>query len=61
MFLKRKKIETLDRIKPSFSFWLNTNFKKMASNKHIDFKKIESYVRSKYYPEDISKDKWKKS
>ena len=29
----------------------------MASNKHVDFKKIENFVRSECYPEDISKDK----
>ena len=27
----------------------------MTSNKHVDLKKIENFVRSKYYPEDISK------
>ena len=33
----------------------------MASNKHIDLKKIENFVRSKYYPGDISEDKGKKA
>ena len=32
----------------------------MASNKHVDFKKLENFVRSECYPEDISKDKGKK-
>ena len=27
----------------------------MASNKHVDLRKTENFVRSKYYPEDISK------
>ena len=31
----------------------------MASNKHNDFKKIENFVRSKCYSEDILKDKRK--
>ena len=33
----------------------------MASNKHVDLGKIENFVRSKYYPEDISKDKGKRA
>ena len=33
----------------------------MASNKHVDLRKIENFVRSKCYPEDISKDKGKKA
>ena len=33
----------------------------MASNKHVDLRKIENFVRSKYYPEDISKDEGKKA
>ena len=32
----------------------------MASNKHVDLRKIENIVGSKYYPEYISKDKWKR-
>ena len=34
---------------------------KMVSNKHIDFRKIKNFVRSKRYPEDIWKDKGKKA
>ena len=26
----------------------------MATNKHVDLRKLENFVRSKYYPEDIS-------
>ena len=33
----------------------------MASNNQADLKKIENFVRSKCYPEDISKDKEKKA
>ena len=33
----------------------------MASNKNVDLRKIANFVRSKYYPEDISKDKGKKA
>ena len=29
----------------------------MASNKHVEWKKIKNFVKSKYYPEDISRDK----
>ena len=32
----------------------------MASSKHADWRKIENFVRSKYYPEDISIDKGKR-
>ena len=47
-------------MKPRFSFWLKINFRKIACNKHVDLIKIENFVRSKYYPEDVSKDlgKW---
>ena len=31
----------------------------MASNKHVELRKTENFVRSKYYREDISKDKRK--
>ena len=51
----------MDQIKSFFSFWLKINFREMASNKHFDLRKIENYVRSKCYPEDISKDKLKKA
>ena len=54
-FLKWK-IESFRLNKTTFSFWLKINFRKMASNKHIDLKK-ENFVRSKCYPEGISKDK----
>ena len=33
----------------------------MASNKHVDLRKMQNFVRSKYYPEDMSKDKGKKA
>ena len=33
----------------------------MASNEHVDLKQIEDFVRSKCYPEAISKDKGKKA
>ena len=32
----------------------------MASNEHVDLRKIENFVRSKCHPEDTSKDKGKK-
>ena len=56
-----KKLKVLSQIKPQFSFWLKKDFRKMANNKHVDLKKMESFVRSKCYPEDISKDKGKKA
>ena len=37
----------LGQIKPRFSFSLKINFRKMASNKHVDLRKIENFVRSK--------------
>ena len=33
----------------------------MANSKHVDFRQIENLVRSKCYPEDILKDKGKKT
>lgn len=51
----------MGQIKSFFSFWLKTNFREKASNKHYDLRKIENYVRGKCYPEDISKDKLKKA
>ena len=33
----------------------------MTSNKHVDLRKIENFVRNKYCPEDISKDKGKRA
>ena len=33
----------------------------MASNKHVGLRKIENFVRSKYYSEDISKDEGKRA
>ena len=33
----------------------------MASREHVDWRKIENFVRSKCYPEKISKDKGKKA
>ena len=32
----------MDQIKPRFSFWLKINFRKTASIKHVDLRKIES-------------------
>ena len=40
---------------------LKINFRKIASNKHVDLRKIENFVRRKFYPEDISKDKGRKA
>ena len=33
----------------------------MTSNKYVDLRKIENFVRIKCYPEDVSKDKGKKA
>ena len=33
----------------------------MASNKHADLRKTENFVRSKWYPKDIPKDKRKEA
>ena len=33
----------------------------MVSNKHVDLRKIDNFVRGKYYPEDISNHKRKKT
>ena len=43
----------LRQTKPCFSFWMRINFGKMASNNHVDLRKIGNFVRSKCYPEDI--------
>ena len=59
--IKNKKFEVLGQTKPRCSFWLKTNFRKMASNKHVFLKRKENFVRSKCFPEDISKDKGKKA
>ena len=45
-FLKQK-IENFGPNKTTFSFSLKINFRKMASNKHVDLRKIENFVRSK--------------
>ena len=55
-----KKSKVLGQTKPHFSFWLKTNYRKMASNEHVDLTKIENIIRSKCYHEDISKDKGKR-
>ena len=50
--------QVLGQIKPRLAFlsdWIT--FRKMASNKHVEWKKIKNFVKSKYYPEDISRDK----
>ena len=33
----------------------------MTRSKYVDFRKIENFVTSKCYPEDVSKDKGKKA
>ena len=33
----------------------------MTSNKHVDLRKIENFVRSKCYPENLLKNKGKKT
>ena len=42
-----RKLNVLDQIKTRFSLWLKTKIRKMASNKHVDLRKIENVVRSK--------------
>ena len=55
-----KKWNGFGQLNPRFSFWLKINFRKTASNKQVDLRKIENFVvRSKCYPEDISKVKEK--
>ena len=41
------KPNVLDQIKLRSSFWLKINFRKLASNKHVDLRKKENFVRSK--------------
>ena len=53
-------MKVLGQIKPCFSFWLKIKFRKIATNKYVDLRKIENSVRSKSCPEDILKDKGKK-
>ena len=48
------KIEWFGPIK-SFSFWLKINFRKTVSKKDVALRKIENFVRSKCYPEDMWK------
>ena len=40
---------------------MRIDFKKMASIEDVNLTKIENFARSKYYPEDISKDKGKRA
>ena len=40
---------------------MRIDFKKMASNEDVNLRKIENFARSKYHPEDISKDKGKRA
>ena len=40
---------------PRFIFWLMINVRKMLSNKHVDLRKTENFVRRKCYPKNISK------
>ena len=42
-----KKWKVLSQIKPRFSFLLKINLRKMASNKNVDLRKLENFVRSK--------------
>ena len=56
-----KKPNVMGQLKPRFSFWLKIYFWKTASNKHFDLRKLESVVRSKWFPEDIPKVKGKKA
>ena len=42
-----RKSNVMYQIKPHFSYWLKINFRKMASNKNVDLRKIENFVRSK--------------
>ena len=37
------------------------NFRKIASNKHVDLRKIENFVSSKCFPKDIPKVKGMKA
>ena len=46
-FFLNKILNASCQIKPRFSFWLKINFRKMASNKHVDLRKIENFVRIK--------------
>ena len=36
-------------------------FRKLTSSKHVDLRQIENFVRSKYFPKHLSKDKAKKA
>ena len=38
-------------------FLIEDKFKKDGNNKHVDLRKIENFVRSKCYPENLSKDR----
>ena len=51
--------KVFDQARPRFSFWLKVNFRKIASNEQVELRKIENFVISKCYSEDISKDKGK--
>ena len=42
-------------------FLIESKFRKMANNKHVDLRKIKNFARNKYYPKDISKHKGKKT
>ena len=60
MFFKKKKKKNW--VKKNHVFFLfKINFRNKASDKHVDLRKIENFVRSKCYLEDISKDKRKKA
>ena len=39
---------------------MKINFRKIGSNKHVDLRKIENFVRNKFYPEEMPKVKGKK-
>ena len=38
-----RKSQVLAQIKPDSSFWLNINFKKIADNIYVDFRKTENF------------------
>ena len=56
----KQKIESFGPDKNMLSQLLKINIRNMASNKHVDLRKIKQFVRSKCFPEDTSKDKGKK-
>ena len=53
--------KVFDQARPRFSFWLKVNFRKIASNEQVEWRKIENFVISKCYPDHVLKDKGKKA